>query len=217
MNATPVAHPTSYTARAHPALRGRACNYSASYDLPLRVADPHEPAQAKDRGAPSPLLGLAVGVLAVRGVSAGGSGGATRTAPLAAPSRPIAPLRDGSTSKFRFLAGQTSNRCNLQPGALVALPARMRLQGSCCAPMDLAAYQKQVRGLRTYRRTAEIPSDPYDVPVSLAKRLLAYDRAIHLTPGQAWVYRQAMRMSHQKGPCCCRCWRWLPSADWPSS
>lgn len=154
------------------------------------------------------LLGLAVGVLAVRGVSAGGSGGATRTAPLAAPSRPIAPLRDGSTSKFRFLAGQTSNRCNLQPGALVALPARMRLQGSCCSPMDLAAYQKQVRGLRTYRRTAEIPSDPYDVPVSLAKRLLAYDRAIHLTPGQAWVYRQAMRMSHQKGPCCCRCWRW---------
>jgi len=84
----------------------------------------------------------------------------------------------------------------------------MRLQGSCCFPMNLAAYRSQVRGLRAYASVPQIPADPYDVPVSLAKRMLAYDRTVHLTLAQARVYARAMRMSREKGPCCCRCWRW---------
>ncbi len=110
--------------------------------------------------------------------------------------------------KFAFLARQTSNSCGLEPAALVKMPDRMRLQGSCCFPMNLAAYDVQVHGLRTYRRFAEIPGDPYDVPVSLAKRLLSYDRTVHLSRRQMGTYRQAMAMSHTKGPCCCPCWRW---------
>ena len=87
------------------------------------------------------------------------------------------------------------------------MPDGMRLQGSCCFPMDLAAYRSQVRGLRADRAIPQIPPDPYDVPVSLAKRLLAYDRGTHLTRAQARTYWQAMRSSRLKGPCCC-CWRW---------
>ncbi len=82
------------------------------------------------------------------------------------------------------------------------------MQGSCCFPMNLGAYKSQVRGLRAYAAVSEIPRDPYDVPVSLAKTLLAYDRAISLSPAQTQIYSRAMHMSRLKGPCCCRCWRW---------
>jgi len=119
-----------------------------------------------------------------------------------------APGRDGSTAQFAFLARQTSNRCGLQPSELNQMPSRMRLQGSCCFPMNLAAYQAQVRRLRAYRGVPTIPRDPYDVPVSLAKRLLAYDHTIHLSPAHARTYSHAMHMSRLKGPCCCPCWRW---------
>lgn len=53
-----------------------------------------------------------------------------------------------------------------------------------------------------------IPRDPYDIPVSLAKRLLAFDRTVRLSPQQTRSYADAMQMSREKGPCCCRCWRW---------
>jgi hypothetical protein len=163
---------------------------------------------AKSRIVVVLLACLAVAaVLGVRALSAGDAGGGAR-ARLAAASVSSAPLRDGSAAKFGFLAHQTSNRCALQPGALAAMPDRGRLQGSCCFPMDLAAYGSQVRGLRSYQDIAEVPRDPYDVAISLAKRLLVEDRMIHLTPPQTRTYRQAMRMSHTKGPCCCPCWRW---------
>jgi hypothetical protein len=113
-----------------------------------------------------------------------------------------------SLVRFAFLARQTSNSCGLEPGALMAMPDAMRLQGSCCFPMNRTAYAGQMRGLRTYADISAIPPDPYDVPVTLAKRLLAYDRTIRLSPGQALNYARAMRMSSTKGPCCCRCWRW---------
>jgi hypothetical protein len=115
---------------------------------------------------------------------------------------------DGSTAKFAFLAHQTSNSCGLQPNAIAEISSRMRMQGSCCFPMDLAAYKSQVQGLRAYAGVPQIPRDPYDVPVSLVKRLLADDRAIRLGPAQAQIYSHAMHMSRLKGPCCCHCWRW---------
>lgn len=74
--------------------------------------------------------------------------------------------------------------------------------------MALSAYRTQVGGLAADRRIWQIPPDPYDVSVSLAKRLLVYERTIRLTAGQARTYRRAMRMSSLKGPCCCHCWRW---------
>lgn len=74
--------------------------------------------------------------------------------------------------------------------------------------MVFERYVEQVTGLRRYARVPEVPADPYDVPVALAKRLLAYQRAITLTPPQRAVYDRAVRLSQEGGPCCCRCWRW---------
>lgn len=146
------------------------------------------------------------GVLAVRALSAGSGRHTGRVTSLAAPSAALLP--DGSAAKFRFLARQTSNRCDLEPGALPAMPDAARLQGACCSPMDLTAYRSQVRGLRAYRRMSEIPRDPYDISVALAKRLLRFDRTIQLSRAQVRRYSRAMRMSDEKGPCCCPCWRW---------
>lgn len=115
---------------------------------------------------------------------------------------------NGSVAKFEFLARQTSNSCGLTPGSVATMPSQMRLQGSYCTTMQLAAYKAQVRGLRRYASIAQIPSDPYDIAVPLAKRLLAYDLSIRLTAPQQRVYSQGMRDSSEKGPCCCRCWRW---------
>jgi hypothetical protein len=74
--------------------------------------------------------------------------------------------------------------------------------------MDLHRYREQVAGLRRFAAVPEIPSDPYDVPVALAKRLIAYDERIELTGAQQASYDRAMKLSEEGGPCCCRCWRW---------
>lgn len=66
-------------------------------------------------------------------------------------------------------------------------------------------YVEQVTGLRQYARVPEVPADPYDVPIALAKRLLAYQRTITLTPPQRAVYDRAVKLSQEGGPCCCRC------------
>ena len=84
-----------------------------------------------------------------------------------------------------------------------------RIQGSCCSPMDFHRYQEQVEGLKKYADVLQIPSDPYDVPVKLAKQLLEYQKTIQLTPDEQAVYDQATQLAEEGGPCCCRCWRWF--------
>lgn len=110
-------------------------------------------------------------------------------------------------SRFAVLSADHSNRCDLRAAGLLGMPDGTHLRGSCCFPMDHHAYREQLRDLRDYRDIEQIPADPYDVPVALAKRLLAY-RAISLTPRQRATYQQAMQKSELGGPCCCRCWRW---------
>lgn len=145
---------------------------------------------------------------AVLGIDALAGAGARSQAPHR--SAPVISRRSMSVSlvRFAFLARQTSNSCGLEPSALLAMPNAMRLQGSCCFPMNRAAYAGQLQGLRSYSDLRAIPQDPYDVPVALAKRLLAYDQTIRLSPDQVLTYTRAMRMSSTKGPCCCHCWRW---------
>lgn len=89
------------------------------------------------------------------------------------------------------------------------MPDDARIQGSCCSPMDFHRYQEQVEGLRKYADIPQIPNDPYDVPVKLAKQLFEYQQTIQLTPEQRAVYDQAMQILAEGGPCCCRCWRWF--------
>jgi len=82
-----------------------------------------------------------------------------------------------------------------------------RLQGSCCSPMDMHRYEEQVNGLKKFKDVPEIPSDPYDIDARLAKKLKAY-YDVEITPEQQKAYDYAMANSNEKGPCCCKCWRW---------
>ena len=114
----------------------------------------------------------------------------------------------GTPAAFRYLTAQRSNRCGLTPGELESSPPAGQLQGSCCFPMDMSTYEWQVKALRRDAAIPQIPRDPYDVPVALARRLLHYGKSIHLSASQQATYDRAMGMSREKGPCCCHCWRW---------
>ncbi len=114
----------------------------------------------------------------------------------------------GSEAAFDYLSRQGTNACSLQPDAVLAYPDDIRIQGSCCAPMDWHRYKEQVEALRQYADIAQIPADPYDIPASLARELLGYQASIQLTVQQQAVYDEAMTLSDEGGPCCCRCWRW---------
>lgn len=117
-------------------------------------------------------------------------------------------VRPGTPARFTYLAAQRSNRCDLDWREIGSMPSDQRLQGSCCQAMDEARYRRQVAALRRYRAAKLIPSDPYDVSVALAKRLLRLRSAIQLGPAEQDTYRRALAMSPEHGPCCCHCWRW---------
>jgi hypothetical protein len=110
--------------------------------------------------------------------------------------------------RFALLHDRYSNQCGLQPASLATLPASGRLQGACCSPMNLAHYEQQLNGLKSYRAVPLVPVDPYDVSVRLALQLVAYDHSIRLTHPERRRYEQAVRLSKEHGPCCCQCWRW---------
>jgi hypothetical protein len=74
--------------------------------------------------------------------------------------------------------------------------------------MDMSTYEWQVKALHRDAAIPQIPRDPYDVSVAFARRLLLYDKSIHLSAPQQATYDRAMGMSREKGPCCCHCWRW---------
>lgn len=111
-------------------------------------------------------------------------------------------------ARFAVLSRRHTNQCGLRAESLQSIAVDGRLQGSCCSPMTFGRYARQVRGLVRYRSVKQIPADPYDIPVSQAGQLLAYDREIQLTAQQQATYRHAMKLSDEHGPCCCHCWRW---------
>ena len=110
-------------------------------------------------------------------------------------------------ARFNYLSSQHTNRCGMPASALVAMAANARLQGSCCFPMNYAAYVKQRHEISRYADVSVVPRDPYDIPVSLANRLVSYE-SIKLTAAEQRIYNRAKPLSTTKGPCCCRCWRW---------
>lgn len=151
------------------------------------------------------VLGLTFVFLAARGVSLFDFG---RTDANVSASIEQIILIAGSQTAFDYLSQQHTNACSLQPEAVLTYPDDRRIQGSCCAPMDGHRYQEQVEGLRQYTDITQIPTDPYDIPASLARELLDYQASIQLTAQQQVIYDEAMTLSDEGGPCCCRCWRW---------
>jgi hypothetical protein len=117
----------------------------------------------------------------------------------------------GSLETFNYLANtqsSTGSSCGLQPQTIDGFDNDSLIAGACCGAMDFHRYQGQVEGLKKYSGISQVPEDPYNVPVSLAKELFGYQASIILTDDQQTLYDQAMEMSHEGGPCCCKCWRW---------
>ena len=108
--------------------------------------------------------------------------------------------------KFNLLNSANTNLC-AGPDILKKVNSD-RLQGSCCSAMDFHRYKEQVEGLKKYENIDKIPSDPYDIPISLAEELLEYQKEIKLNQESQAVYDNAVKLSHEGGPCCCKCWRW---------
>ena len=116
-------------------------------------------------------------------------------------------------AKFEELSQNGNSSCSdTFKDSITTMPDSARLQGSCCSPMSIHRYSEQVEGLQNFKtehsqNIAEIPDDPYDISAELAKRLISY-YDIELTPEEQAAYDYAMLNSSEKGPCCCRCWRW---------
>jgi len=119
---------------------------------------------------------------------------------------PVAPT--ALAAKFDMLNKNGNSSCSSDfVTSIDSMPDGKRLQGSCCSPMDMHRYTEQVSGLKKYKDISIIPPDPYDIDAQLAKELKAsYD--LTLTASEQQTYDYAMANSMEKGPCCCKCWRW---------
>lgn len=120
------------------------------------------------------------------------------------------PLADQAlAAKFDSLSKNGNSTCSatFQNAVRSGATGNEHLQGSCCSPMDFHRYSEQVQGLKKYSSIAKIPSDPYDIDAALAKELAGY-YDIQLTPEEQKAYDYALAHSKEKGPCCCKCWRW---------
>jgi len=111
-------------------------------------------------------------------------------------------------TKFDMLSKNGNSSCSgTFVNSIDTMPDSNRLQGSCCSPMNMSRYTEQIEGLKKYKDIPEIPSDPYNIDAALAKKLKTYYDA-QLTADEQKAYDYAMANSHEKGPCCCKCWRW---------
>lgn len=112
-------------------------------------------------------------------------------------------------ARFEYLSKNGNSSCSSAfKDSIAKMPDNARLRGSCCSPMNLHRYSEQIEGLKKYQKISIVPSDPYDIEVGLAKKLMAY-YDISLTKEEQKAYDFAMQNSEEKGPCCCKCWRWF--------
>ena len=116
-------------------------------------------------------------------------------------------------AKFAELSKNGNSSCSGGfKDSIADMPDDSRLQGSCCSPMSIHRYIEQVEGLKKFKSISsqnidKIPNDPYDIEARLAKELITY-YDLELTSGEQMAYDYAMQNSSEKGPCCCKCWRW---------
>lgn len=117
-------------------------------------------------------------------------------------------VNEALAAKFDYLSKNGNSSCSPAfRDSIASMPDNARLQGSCCSPMSMHRYSEQVEGLKKYQNITEIPPDPYDIEAGLVKKLMAhYDD--QLTSEEQKIYDYAMTNSDEKGPCCCKCWRW---------
>ena len=118
------------------------------------------------------------------------------------------PANGGVQSRFDYLSTHGNSSCAQSfTSSIAAMPAGARLRGSCCSPMVLDRYARQLQGLKQYAKVPQVPPDPYDIEAGLAAQMMAADR-IKLNGKEQAAYDYAMQHSNEHGPCCRRCWRW---------
>jgi hypothetical protein len=116
-------------------------------------------------------------------------------------------------AKFKDLSQNGNSSCSGGFKESIAdMPDGERLKGSCCSPMSIHRYSEQVEGLEKFKSVPRqdielIPDDPYDIRAGHATELIGY-YDLELTPEEQEAYDYAMLNSNEKGPCCCKCWRW---------
>lgn len=111
-------------------------------------------------------------------------------------------------AKFQLLSTKGNSSCSgTFTDSISSMKDGDRLQGSCCSPMNWHRYKEQVDGLKKYSNISEVPQDPYDIDAELAKEMKKY-YDVELSDEQQKAYDYAMKNSNEKGPCCCKCWRW---------
>lgn len=121
---------------------------------------------------------------------------------------PVVHENTALAARFDTLSRNGNSSCSADfTEGVSGLPEGARIQGSCCSPMSFHRYSEQVEGLKKYKNIPEIPPDPYDLDGALAKKLKTYYDVV-LTPEEQKAYDYAMENSMEKGPCCCKCWRW---------
>ena len=122
-------------------------------------------------------------------------------------------VNEALAAKFDYLSKNGNSSCSgTFKDSIVPMDDNARLQGSCCSPMSVHRYSEQVEGLKEFKSTPgqnidKIPDDPYDIQARFAKELMSY-YDMELTPDEQKAYDYAMQNSSEKGPCCCKCWRW---------
>jgi hypothetical protein len=122
-------------------------------------------------------------------------------------------VSEALAARFDYLSKNGNSSCSASfKDSIPSMPDDERLRGSCCSPMSVHRYSEQVEGLEKFKSIAwqnidKIPDDPYDIEAGLAKELMSY-YDLELTPEEQQAYDYAMQNSSEKGPCCCKCWRW---------
>ena len=132
---------------------------------------------------------------------------------LQQPKQDISHINTALAVEFEELSQNGNSSCSGGfKDSIATMSDGARLKGSCCSPMSIHRYTEQVEGLQKFKsepsqNIAEIPDDPYDIEVGLARQLISYYN-LELTPEEQQAYDYAMLNSSEKGPCCCKCWRW---------
>lgn len=110
--------------------------------------------------------------------------------------------------RFDYLSNNGNSACSMSfKDSIMTMADSGSLMGSCCSKMSMHMYQEQTEGLKKYSDIREIPPDPYNVEAGLAKEMMGY-YDVPLSAEEQAAYDYAMENSHEKGPCCCKCWRW---------
>jgi len=112
-------------------------------------------------------------------------------------------------ARFVFLSNAGTNACGGGKDYINRLSVDgTRIQGSCCSAMDFHRYIEQIEGLKKYSENELIPKDPYNVSSEWAEKMVSYTENVFLTDKQQKIYDGAVKLSHEGGPCCCKCWHW---------